>query len=160
MINPGGSPSVKFSKSAATRMNNNQTNAQRATMPLNQAAQNSFRNQYSGGNASGPPVGPTSATSTLQGLEPSQQQIQLPTGGPQLPEPMREGFDPAVFMENKLNEIVGNVRTQHFVESPEVKDAMTNIRIKNFMNSSNPNYSPDSRPLFELVIARIRGKNG
>lgn len=150
MINPGGS----VTKSAATRLNNSQVSAAQATMPFNAAAQQSLRNTYSKQNKSGPPVGPKPNPSTLPGLEP-QQQVQVPTGGPQGPESMAEGFDPAVFAEQQLDQIVGEIRTQQFTESPRVKDAMESIRFRNLMNADNPRYIKDPRPLFEQVVSKI-----
>lgn len=155
MINPGGTPGTAFNKSAATRFNNGQINAARATMPHNAAAQASLRNQYSKKNSTGePPVGTRPNPNPLQGLEP-QTPVQVPTGGPSSMGVQDTEFDPAVFMEEAVSTMVGQIRQEQLMESPRVKDAMTAIRFKNIMNSENPNYNPDPRSLFEQVVSRI-----
>lgn len=152
MINPGGNSSVVHAKSAVTRMNNNLVNAARASMPLNAAAQASLRHQSSSANPSGPPVGNHSQGDPLQGLQPMAP-VELPTGGPQMaPDPE---FDPEVFKQNVIDNVVGQVRTQQFLNSPQVKDAVTTTRLKNVFNSGNPRRSPDSRNLFEQVMSRM-----
>lgn len=153
MINPGGNPSVLFNKSATTRMNNNQVSAARATMPFNQAAQQSLRNQYSKKNLGQPSVG--SSNQQVQLPNQPNPQVSMPTGGPQAPMQAAENFDPGVFAEEALDTLVGDIRTKQFLESPRVKDAMEAIRFKNMMNRDNSRYIPDSRPIFEQVIDRI-----
>lgn len=155
MINPGGNPSVLFNKSAATRMNNTQVNAARMTMPFNQAAQQSLRNQYSKKNPGQPPVGNANSNQQVQLPNQPNQQVSMPTGGPQAPAQAAENFDPAVFAEEALNTLVGDIRFKQFLESPRVKDAMEAIRFKNQMNQDNPRYIPDTRPVFDQVIDRI-----
>lgn len=150
MINPGGSPGTSFSKSATTRFNNSQINAARATMPFNKAAQQALRSQSSSAKPGGPPVG-----QVLNTIAPPVAEVDLPTGGPQLPEPV-ESFDPAVFQEEKINEVVGTIRTQQFLNSPRVKDAATSVRLKNYFNSTNQSRVPDPRNLLEQVISRLR----
>lgn len=152
MLNPGGNVSTVFQKSAATRMNNNVVNGARATMPLNQMAQQSLRMAHNKKNPN-PPVGPT-ANNPLQGLEPSSP-VQVPTGGPRLSEELGQDFDPSVFYENQLKQIIDDVKTEQFIQSPRVKDAMESVRFKNLMNQGKPNYQPDSRSLFRQVAAKI-----
>ena len=156
MINPGGSPGTAFSKSATTRFNNSQIKAQQASMPHNAAAQQALRKQYSGSTPGGPPVGPTANPNELVSSMVPQGggEAEIPTGGPQMP--LDEGFDPAVFKENMLDELVGNVRTQQFINSPRVKDAVTSVRLKNFLNSTNPDRVPDSRNLLSQVLSRMK----
>lgn len=157
MINPGGSPGVAFSKSATTRFNNNQIEAQQRAMPFNQAAQQSLRKQSSASNPSGPPASVPRNSNELQGVGGllGPQQAPLPTGGPVMAPEAAQGFDPAVFQEQALDELVGSIRTQEFINSPRVKDAATSVRLKNFFNNSNPDRRPDSRTLLEQVLNRI-----
>lgn len=157
MITPGGSVGTAFTKSATTRFNNNQVNAAKGAMPFNQAAQQSLRKQTSGSNPSGAPVAPTFDVKQLQGGGAPQapQQAVLPTGGAGLPPDAAEGFDPAVFQEQQLNEIVGSIRTQEFFNSPRVKDAASSVRLKNFFNNTNPERKPDPRNLLQQVLGRI-----
>lgn len=157
MITPGGSPGTAFTKSATTRFNNSQIQAAKGTMPHNPAAQASLRKQSSGSNPSGVPVSPTFDPKVLQGGGAPQapQPVNLPTGGAGLPPDAAEGFDPAVFQEQKLNELVGSIRTQEFMNSPRVKDAASSVRLKNFMNNTNPMRKPDTRNLLQQVLSRI-----
>jgi hypothetical protein len=159
MINPGGSPGTSFNKSATTRFNNNQINAARALMPFNKAAQDSLRNQTSSANPSGPPVGTQNndPAQLLSGLEPpAQGPVGVPTGGPQLPVEQTQEFDPEVFRENMLDELVGTIRTQKFLNSPRVKDAVASVRLKNFFNHNNPERIPDNRNLITQVLSRLQ----
>jgi hypothetical protein len=84
--------------------------------------------------------------------------VNLPTGGTGLPPDAAEGFDPAVFQEQKLNEVVGTIRTQEFLNSPRVKDAASSVRLKNFFNNTNTERKPDSRNLLDQVLSRIGAK--
>jgi hypothetical protein len=160
MITPGGSPGTAFTKSATTRFNNSQIQAAQGTMPHNAAAQASLRKQSSGSNPSSPPVTPTFDPNVLQGGGAPQapQPVNLPTGGTGLPPDAAEGFDPAVFQEQKLNEVVGTIRTQEFLNSPRVKDAASSVRLKNFFNNTNTERKPDSRNLLDQVLSRIGAK--
>lgn len=157
MITPGGSPGTAFSKSATTRFNNNQIAAQQRSMPFNVAAQASLRKQTSASKPSGPAAAPTQNPNELQlqGGPLGPQQVNLPTGGPALPQEAAEGFDPAVFQEQALDTLVGSIRTQEFINSPRVKDAASSVRIKNFFNATNPDKRPDPRTLFQQVLNRI-----
>lgn len=147
MINPGGSPGTSFSKSAQTRFNNNQINGQRATMPFNMAAQQALRNMKSGAKPGGPPVAPVADPN---GNVPSQVQ-QQPVG--QMQTPMQQ--DPAMIQENIVNELISNIRREQFINSPQVKDAMTSIRLRNIFNATNPDATPDNRDLVSRIQARI-----
>lgn len=162
MINGNG----LFTKSAMTRANNNEVQARQATMPHNQMAQRALRKQFSKKNKGGdPPVG--QQRNNILEQVPSVQPVRnpVPTGGPQgasppvrgsqSPDFSGEGFDPAVFAQQSLDAIVGDIRTEQFMESPRVKDAMTSLRFKNIMNSNNSSHIPDSRNLFQQVVDRI-----
>lgn len=146
MINPGGSPGTSFSKSAQTRFNNNQINGQRATMPFNMAAQQALRNMKSGAKAGGPPVAPV--VDQTQNIP--NQQVQQPVG--QVP---LQQTDPAITQENIVNELISNIRREQFINSPQVKDAMTSIRLRNIFNATNPDAAPDTRDLMSRIQARI-----
>lgn len=154
MINPGGSPGTSFSKSAQTRFNNGQINAQRAAMPMNQAAQQSLRNMKSGGKPSGPAI---SAPPDTNLLTPGSVQSQQPPVG-SMPQPQLPSVTPedATSIKNTiLDDLVANVRRQQFINSPQVKDAMTSIRLKNIFNATNPDAMPDDRDLMGRIKARI-----
>lgn len=140
---------------AVTRMANVQKQAARQTMPFNQAAQASLRHQVKGTSAprTGPPVVTQPQNATLAPQAPGS--VTVPTGGPQAPQEMAAGFDPAIFAEQALDQIVGEVRTQQFMESPRVKDAMESIRLKNLMNADNPRYVKDTRPLFQQLVSKM-----
>lgn len=159
MLEPGGTPGTAFTKSAATRFNNNQIKAAQGSMPLNAAAQASLRKQSGASHPSGQALSTTRNTNDLQGssglLAP--QQVNLPTGVSGLPPDAAQGFDPAVFQEQKLNEIVGTIRAEEFINSPRVKDAASSVRLKNFFNNTNPNRRNDPRNLFQQVLSRIGG---
>ena len=159
MITPGGSVGTAFTKSATTRFNNNQVKAAQGTMPHNAAAQASLRKQSSGSNPRGNPVSPTQNPNDLlaPGGPMGPQQANLPTGGAGLPPEAGEGFDPAVFQEQQINELVGSIRAQEFINSPRVKDAASSVRLKNFLNNTNPDRKPDSRNLLQQVLGRIGG---
>lgn len=150
MINPGGSPGTSFSKSAQTRFNNNQINGQRATMPFNQAAQQSLRNMKSGGNPGGPPVGPQVQVQPAGNMQVQNQPVGNPVGNPQPYE------DPATIQENIVSELISNIKREQFINSPQVKDAMTSIRLRNIFNATNPDAAPDNRDL----LTRIKGRIG
>lgn len=154
MINPGGESSVTHSKSAVTRMNNNLVNAAKLSMPFNAAAQASLRHQTSGAKPSGPPVGPSQPPAQSSGLEPQvTEQVALPTGGPV--GPPQPDFDPEIFKENLLDQIVGEVRTQHFLNSARVKDAATTEVLRERFNLHNPDKMPEGRNLIQRVLNRI-----
>lgn len=157
MITPGGSVGTAFTKSATTRFNNNQVKAARGTMPFNAAAQASLRKQSSGSNPSGAPVAPTFNPNDLQasGGPQGPQPVNLPTGGAGLPPEAAQDFDPAVFQEQQVNELLGNIRAQEFMNSPRVKDAASSVRLKNFLNNTNTERKPDSRNLLQQVMGRI-----
>ena len=143
--------SASFNQSAATRFANTRVDAKRHTMLMNPAAQQSLRKQVGSSNISThrPPVG-----LHLQ-PEVDSSQVEVPTGGPQAPAYMAEGFDPKVFAEEALDTLVGQIRMEKFMESPRVKDAMESIRLTNIMNADNPNYVRDPRSLFEQVVTKI-----
>ena len=149
MLNPGGLPSNLFPKSAQTRFTNSQRNASRATMVGNPAAQQSIRNQTSLVSGAQPGV--------VQHKQqpPNVQQGALPTGGPAMPEEAAEQFDPAVFLESQINDFVGKIKLENFMESPRVKDAMESIRLKNIMNADNPRYRKSPKSLFKQVVDKI-----
>lgn len=157
MITPGGSPGTAFTKSATTRFNNNQIKAAQGTMPFNEVAQRSLRKQTSRSNPSGNPVSPTQNPNELlsPGGPMGPEQVNLPTGGTGLPQEAAEGFDPAVFQEQMLDQVVGTIRAQEFINSPRVKDAASSVRLKNFFNNTNPSRKPDSRNLLQQVLGRI-----
>lgn len=161
MINPGGSPGTAFTKSATTRFNNNQVSAAQGSMPLNALAQQSLRKQTSQSKPNGAPLSLTqNPNELLGGLGPmSPQPSQLPTGGPGLAPDAAQGFDPAVFQESLLDNLVGTIRTQEFINSPRVKDAAQSVRLKNFFNNTNPNKTPDSRNLLQQVLDRTGMNN-
>lgn len=157
MINPGGTPGTSFSKSAQTRFNNNEINAARATMPFNQAAQASLRNMSSTGKAVGPPVGPKPDISSLlpqvqnQPVRPSAPQVSQPL----VREPASQPLDQVTETKNLADDLVKQVRQDQFINSPQVKDAMTSIRLRNLFNASNPDAMPDNRDLMTRIKARI-----
>lgn len=159
MIEPGGTPGTSFAKSAQTRFNNNQINAARASMPFNPTAQSSLRNMKSTGNAAGPPVGPKQDFSQL--ISPPQVQNQPvvngPSGGqaPLAPVQQPNQIDPSTERQKLADDLVRQVRQEQFINSPQVKDAMTSIRLRNIFNASNPNAMPDNRDLMTRVKARI-----
>lgn len=161
MITPGGSPGTAFTKSATTRFNNNQIKAAQGAMPFNGAAQASLRKQTSASNPSSAPVAPTQNPNELlaPGGAMGPPQVNLPTGGAGLPPEAGQDFDPAVFQEQKINEIIGTIRAEEFINSPRVKDAASSVRLKNFLNNTNPNRRPDSRNLFQQVLGRIGGND-
>jgi hypothetical protein len=156
LITPGGSPGKAFTKSATSRFNNNQVKAAQGAMPMNALAQQSLRKQSSKSNPNGMPLAPTQNSNDLLGgaapMGPAQ--AQLPTGGPGLAPEAAAGFDPAVFQESIIDNLVGKVRTQEFINSPRVKDAASSVRLKNFFNNTNPNRTPDSRNLLQQVLDR------
>lgn len=160
MINPGSTPGTAFSQSAQTRFNNTQINAARASMPFNMAAQQSLRNQTSSSNPSGPPVGSGSPVGSMQSpssLElPMMEPAELPTGGPQMPVEAAQDFDPSVFIEQTLDNVVGQVTADRFFQSPQVKDALTRIKLKNMLNVDNPNATPDPRTTWQRVMQQVR----
>lgn len=155
MINPGSTVGTAFNKSAMTRFNNTKAQAAQMAMPHNQAAQAAIRKTYSKSTPGGPPAGNPDPGQLLQGLEP-QQPVALPTGGPQMPLDQSAGFDPEVFKQDVLNEVVGQVRQQQFLESPQVKDAATSVRLKNWFNGGDPARVEDPRNLLQQVISRAR----
>lgn len=150
MINPGGSPGTSFSKSAQTRFNNNQINGQRATMPFNLAAQQSLRNMKSGGTPGGPPVGPEFQVQPAGNMQVQNQ----PVGNQIGPAPVEA--DPTTIQENFISQLISNIKREQFINSPQVKDAMTSIRLRNIFNATNPDAAPDNRDL----LTRIKGRIG
>lgn len=86
--------------------------------------------------------------------QPQSNPVELPTGGPVMPPP-EEGFDPEVFKEDMVSNILGQIRTKQFANSPRVKDATTSVQIKEFFNQHNPNRKPDGRSLIEQVTSRM-----
>jgi hypothetical protein len=80
----------------------------------------------------------------------------LPTGGPQLPVEQTQNFDPSVFKDNILDEVLQTAKQQKFLNSPAVKDAVSSITLRNFFNFTNPNAIPDQRSMFRQVISRLR----
>lgn len=149
MIAPGGKPGVTFGRSATTRFNNNQIEAQQRSMPHNKAAQASLRRQVSGSKA---PKKQAVGKKQPQQNNPPVGNVNIPTGGPQMPAP--EQFDPRVFVEQEINDIVGQMKFDEFANSPQTKDAMTAIKLKNFFNRNNPEYRPDIRPLIDQIGTR------
>lgn len=158
MIRPGGMPGVMFGRSATTRMNNNQIEAQKRSMPHNQAAQASLRKQSSKQKAKQPgAVGKPNISGETR--LPQQQPTNVPTGGPSGIPPMEQEFDPSVFVEQRINDIVGQIKMEEFANSPQTKDAMTVIKLKNFFNQRNPNYRADTRSLFDQIGTRTGANN-
>lgn len=157
MIRPGGMPGVTFGRSATTRMNNNQIEAQKRSMPFNKAAQGALRKQSSKKKATqqgsvGKPVVPERQL-------PPPQMNNIPTGGPSAL-PAEQEFDPSVFVEQQINDVVGRIKMDEFANAPQTKDAMTVIKLKNFFNQNNPNYRADTRPLFDQIGTRTGAING
>lgn len=144
-----------FTKSAMTRANNSKINARRATMVGNSAAQASLINQRSGGTPGGPPVGQTNQPAPTAPMMPNLPPVgNVPAVGPTAaPTPT---FDPEAFKRDTLSRVLGEIRTQHFLNSAPVKDAMETIRLKNAFNHANPNRVQDSRTLLEQVVNRAR----
>lgn len=153
MINPGGSPGTSFTKSAQTRFNNGQINGARATMPLNAAAQQSVRNMKSGTRKSTPPVG--SPTPSAANMLPTGGQAPAPVGNVN-PQPQPQ-INPEDIAKGVVDDVVSAVRREQFINSPQVKDAMTSIRLRNIFNATNPDAAPDTRGLMGRVSARIKG---
>jgi hypothetical protein len=145
MLNPGGTP-------ATTRFNNNQIRAAQLSMPHNAMAQASLRRMGNSGNPVGQPVSSNPIQNVMQSAGP----VEIPTGGPQMPVEQTVGFDPGVFKDNVLEDLVNQVRTQKFINSPAVKDAMSSVTLRNFFNATNPNAVPDNRSLMRQVLARLR----
>lgn len=154
MINPGGTPGTSFAKSAQTRFNNNQINGARATMPFNAAAQASLRDTSSTGKAGGPPVG--SSADPAQLLMPQVQNQPVQGQAPQVPlAPQTQPVGQVTETQNLADNLVKQVRQEQFINSPQVKDAMTSIRLRSLFNASNPNAMPDNRDLMTRIKARI-----
>jgi hypothetical protein len=147
MITPGGSPGTSFNQGAMTRFNNGELNAQRAAMPLNLAAQMTLRNQTSASHPSGPPV----VNNPVQQLTAPQAPVASPPVMPQSPVP-----SPEAVQNNVLNQIVGSIRTQQFMNSPRVKDSQQAVRLKAFFNEGNIDAKPDTRSFFDKVVSRVQ----
>jgi hypothetical protein len=130
-------------------MDNTIIQAKRQTMPGPgaQAAQASLKHQVKGSKVSGLPVGNMDKV-----IKP--QPTNIPTGGPtQLP-PQPE-FDPGIFKQDMADSIVGQIRTNDFLNSAAAKDAMTSVQLKEFFNQFNPNKKPDPRSLVDRVVNRM-----
>jgi hypothetical protein len=139
----------ELDKGAVTRMDNTIAQAKRQTMPGpgSNAAQASLRHQVKGPKRQGgSPVGDYS-----QVVKP--QPVNIPTGGPQLP-PNPE-FDAGVFKQDMADSIVGQIRTNNFLNSAAAKDAMTSVQLKEMFNQFNPNKKPDPRSLVDRVVNRM-----
>lgn len=147
MMRPGFLPGAPKNKSAETRMENTKIDAKRMNLPGNLGAQQALRNQTSQVHAS--PVGRLELPKPQHHVP-----VELPTQGPAMPEPEQE-FNPEVFKEDMVNHMIGQIRTEKFIQSPRVKDAMTSIQIKEFLNQANPNRPKDTRSLLDQVIDRM-----
>lgn len=155
MINPGGSPGTAFSKSAQTRFNNDQINAARATMPFNPSAQSALRDTKSTAKKRGPAVaGPMPDLTQMFGAATAPTQAPQEPQVPLVPEAPQQ-IDPVTQTQNLANDTVAQIRQQQFINSPQVKDAMTSIRLRSLFNATNPNAMPDNRDLMTRVKARI-----
>lgn len=137
-----------MNKSAETRMANTETQAQRNTMvgPGAQAAQASLKDQVHGSRKVGSPVGDYKEAVTPQPID-------IPTGEPNrqvVPE-----FDAGVFKEDMADSIVGQIRTNNFLNSAAAKDAMTSVQLKEIFNQFNTNKKPDPRSLVDRVVNRM-----
>lgn len=155
MINPQAGT---FTKSAMTRANNSKINAARATMVGNPAAQASLINQRSGGTPGGPPVGSSNPAPPAPPTAPAMPSVP-PVGtvpGSTVDAAPTPTFDPEAFKRDTLSRLLGEIRTEHFLKSAPVKDAMETIRLKNAFNHANPNRVQDSRTLLEQVVTRAK----
>lgn len=149
MINPNVTPGVSTNKSAQTRFNNSQINAERATMPFNTAAQASLRNMKSSAKPGGNSVAPSLSPG------PVLPQVKQSPVGPMPVPTQAEQIDPNTIKDNILNDVVAKIRQQQFIDSPQVKDAMTSIRLRNIFNATNPNAMPDNRDLMGRIKSRL-----
>lgn len=142
-------------KGAVTRINNDQVRAKQMQMPHNQAAQMSLKEQTSEVRKGSNPVGRGSMPSpkgALQNLAP-QRGLSLPEPASELANPPE--FDPDQFNKDMEDNILGQVRTEQFLKSPRLKDALTSIQLKEFFNQHNPRRKPDPRDLMDRVISRM-----
>lgn len=153
MFNPQSSA---LNPGAVTRMKNAEVAAKQDTMPLNHAAQLSLKQQVKGNGPKGPSLRQNS--NELPPLVGPQvhQPVQMPTGGPAMPPEAAQGFDPEVFKEDTVNELLGTIRTNKFINSPQVKDAASSVRFRNFMNNGNSTTAPDPRNFLQQVLDRMK----
>lgn len=79
--------------------------------------------------------------------------VAIPTGGPS-PMPQQE-FDPELFQQNMVDNIVGTVRTHQFLNSAAAQDAKTSVELKEMFNQFNPNKKPDPRSMVDRVVNRM-----
>lgn len=139
-------------KGAVTRMNNTITQGKKNRLvggPGGNAAQASLQKQLSPKPVAknGPPVGDFEEV-----LRP--QPINIPTGGP--PNlPAQPEFDPAVFKEDVVNNLLGTIKTNQFLNSAAAKDAKTSVELKEIFNQFNPNKKPDPRSMVDRVVNRM-----
>lgn len=80
--------------------------------------------------------------------------INIPTGGPPNLPPQPE-FDPAVFKEDVVNNLLGTIKTNQFLNSAAAKDAKTSVELKEMFNQFNPNKKPDPRSIVDRVVNRM-----
>lgn len=151
MTNPDGTSSASHNKSAETRFANTLAQGQRQTMPFNRAAQQSIKNQRSVQN----PGSPVTQQAVPQ-INPTGVGFEsAPVGNPV--NSIDSNIQPEVSsQEQSIESIIAKIRQEQFINSPQVKDAMTSIRLKNIFNSTNPNVKPDSRDLMARIKARVQ----
>lgn len=140
-------------KGAVTRMNNTIIQGKKNQMkvgPGGQIAQQSLKKQLSPPPApkSRPPVG----NNYNDVLTPSP--VNVPTGGPS-PMPQQPEFDPEVFKEDVVNNLLGTIKTHKFLDSPAAQDAKTSVELKEMFNQFNPNKKPDPRSLVDRIVHRM-----
>ena len=138
-------------KGAITRMNNTITQGKKNRLaggPGGNAAEASLQKQLSP-----KPVakdGPSVGQSQVLRPEP----INIPTGGPPNLPPQPE-FDPVVFKEDVVNNLLGTIKTNQFLNSAAAKDAKTSVELKEMFNQFNPNKKPDPRSMVDRVVNRM-----
>ena len=92
-------PSDVLNPGAVTRMKNAKVTAKQATMPLNDAAQLSLKQNVKGNGPKGHALrGNSNEMNPVEALNPHPS-VNLPTGGPAMPPEAAQGFDPGVFNE-------------------------------------------------------------
>lgn len=143
-------------KGAVTRMNNTITQGKKNQMkvgPGGNIAQQTLKKQLSPQPVanSQPPVG----NNYKDVITPSP--VNIPTGGPspQAQMPNQPEFDPEVFKEDVVNNLLGTIKTHQFLNSAAAKDAKTSVELKEIFNQFNPNKKPDPRSMVDRVVNRM-----
>lgn len=144
-------------KGAVTRMNNTITQGKKNQMkvgPGGEIAQQSLKKQLSPKPApkSRPPVG-NNYDEVLRTQAPL---VNIPTGGPSsMPPDQSAQFNPEVFKEDVVNNLLGTIKTHQFLNSAAFQDAKTSVELKEMFNQFNPNKKPDPRSMVDRVVNRM-----